>query len=289
MALVSKQELVLPLIGFVFFAELGVELRCRRSGTAARAASASSRWRRSTTACSVKGGIFQPGASPWHEVQIVVRAWIVAARVRDGEPGPAEGALMARFQADGGAAAGRRSSRASSSSRCSSASTRSRARVEVARPDAAGGAPLLDRARADRASASSCRRATPRRRARRRSSGASCGARSLFRVAALVRAARRLPHRARAVCARCIPALRRLRRSCARARLRARRSAARRTARTAGSTLPLVGLTFQPSELARIVMVLWVADRCIRLGPASRDLRRGVLPMLALGLVVLRR
>jgi cell division protein FtsW len=49
--------------------------------------------------------------------------------------------------------------------------------------------------------------------------------------------------------------------------------------------VPGFSLSFQPSELARIVMILWVADRCIRLGPAVRDMRRGVLPMLALGFV----
>lgn len=41
--------------------------------------------------------------------------------------------------------------------------------------------------------------------------------------------------------------------------------------------------SFQPSELARIVCVLWVADRCMRLGEDVRDLRKGVLPMLAVG------
>lgn len=41
--------------------------------------------------------------------------------------------------------------------------------------------------------------------------------------------------------------------------------------------------SFQPSELARIVCVLWVADRCMRLGDDVRDLRKGVLPMLAVG------
>jgi cell division protein FtsW len=41
--------------------------------------------------------------------------------------------------------------------------------------------------------------------------------------------------------------------------------------------------SFQPSELARIVGVLWVADRCMRLGDDVRDLRKGVLPMLAVG------
>jgi len=48
--------------------------------------------------------------------------------------------------------------------------------------------------------------------------------------------------------------------------------------------LPGLGLSFQPSELARLVLVLWVADRCIRLGDDVRDVRRGVVPMLATGL-----
>lgn len=43
-------------------------------------------------------------------------------------------------------------------------------------------------------------------------------------------------------------------------------------------------VTFQPSELARIVLVLWIADRCVRLGPLVQDIRRGVAPMLAMGL-----
>ncbi len=48
---------------------------------------------------------------------------------------------------------------------------------------------------------------------------------------------------------------------------------------------PFVGaLTFQPSELARIVLILWVADRCVRLGSRVYELRGGVLPMLALSL-----
>ena len=41
---------------------------------------------------------------------------------------------------------------------------------------------------------------------------------------------------------------------------------------------------FQPSELARIVVVLWIADRCARLGPRVREARRGVLPMLGVAL-----
>lgn len=78
MALVAKQELLLPLIGFVFFAELLSSFLqtwwYRRSGG-----------KRIFTMApvhhglQVKGGIFRPGARPWHEVQIVVRAWIVAA------------------------------------------------------------------------------------------------------------------------------------------------------------------------------------------------------------------
>ncbi|MFT5287978.1 MAG: cell division protein FtsW [Planctomycetota bacterium] len=42
--------------------------------------------------------------------------------------------------------------------------------------------------------------------------------------------------------------------------------------------------SFQPSELARIAVVLWVADRCVRLGHLVHHIRRGVLPMLALAL-----
>jgi cell division protein FtsW len=49
--------------------------------------------------------------------------------------------------------------------------------------------------------------------------------------------------------------------------------------------LRLGPLSFQPSELARIVVVLWLADRCVRLGPLVCEFKRGVLPMLALGLV----
>jgi cell division protein FtsW len=41
--------------------------------------------------------------------------------------------------------------------------------------------------------------------------------------------------------------------------------------------------SFQPSELARIVCVLWVADRCMLLGADVQQLKRGVLPMLAVG------
>ena len=44
-------------------------------------------------------------------------------------------------------------------------------------------------------------------------------------------------------------------------------------------------VSFQPSELARIVIVLWVADRCVRLGHLVFDIRRGVMPMLNVALV----
>jgi phospho-N-acetylmuramoyl-pentapeptide-transferase len=78
MALVSKQELVLPLVGFVFFAELGSSwlqtFWYRKSGG-----------RRIFTCAPIhhglqlRGGVFTAGAKPWHEVTIVTRAWIVAA------------------------------------------------------------------------------------------------------------------------------------------------------------------------------------------------------------------
>lgn len=42
--------------------------------------------------------------------------------------------------------------------------------------------------------------------------------------------------------------------------------------------------TIQPSELARVVMVMWAADRCVRLGVRVTDVRRGLLPLLATGL-----
>ena len=46
------------------------------------------------------------------------------------------------------------------------------------------------------------------------------------------------------------------------------------------------GLSFQPSELVRIALVLWVADRCVRLGHRVHDIRRGVMPMLALSIAL---
>jgi phospho-N-acetylmuramoyl-pentapeptide-transferase len=77
MALVAKQELVLPLLGFVFFAEAGSSglqrLWYKRTG------------RRLFTMAPIhhglnlNGGIFTAGPAPWHEVTVVVRAWIIAA------------------------------------------------------------------------------------------------------------------------------------------------------------------------------------------------------------------
>lgn len=44
--------------------------------------------------------------------------------------------------------------------------------------------------------------------------------------------------------------------------------------------------SIQPSELARVVAVLWVAQRCATLGPRVQDGRSGYLPMLLAGLCV---
>lgn len=78
MALVSKQELVLPLIAFVFVVELGSSwlqtFWFRRTGG-----------RRLFTCAPVHhglqlyGGVFQRAAQPWHEVTVVTRFWIIAA------------------------------------------------------------------------------------------------------------------------------------------------------------------------------------------------------------------
>ncbi|MDG1051639.1 MAG: phospho-N-acetylmuramoyl-pentapeptide-transferase [Planctomycetota bacterium] len=78
MAVVAKQELVLPVLGFVFFAELG-------SSALQRTWFKFSGGKRVFTMAPIhhglqtKGGIFRPGKRPWHEVKIVTRAWIVAA------------------------------------------------------------------------------------------------------------------------------------------------------------------------------------------------------------------
>ena len=78
MALVAKQELVLPLIAFVFVAELASSFLqtfwYRRTGG-----------RRLFTCAplhhglQLHGGVFTAGAARWHEVTIVTRLWIVAA------------------------------------------------------------------------------------------------------------------------------------------------------------------------------------------------------------------
>jgi phospho-N-acetylmuramoyl-pentapeptide-transferase len=78
MALVAKQELVLPLIAFVFVAELG-------SSWLQRAWYRRSGGRRLFTCAPVHhglqlfGGVFRSGAERWHEVTIVIRFWILAA------------------------------------------------------------------------------------------------------------------------------------------------------------------------------------------------------------------
>jgi len=78
LALVSKQELVMPLIAVVFFANLGSSwlqtFWYRRSGG-----------RRVFTCAPIHhglerhGGVFAQGVAPWHEVTVVVRFWIIAA------------------------------------------------------------------------------------------------------------------------------------------------------------------------------------------------------------------
>jgi phospho-N-acetylmuramoyl-pentapeptide-transferase len=77
MAVVAKQELVLPLIGLVFFVEMGSSFL-------------QTQWYKRTKTriftCApvhhglqLHGGIFKKGAAPWAQTQIVTRAWIVAA------------------------------------------------------------------------------------------------------------------------------------------------------------------------------------------------------------------
>ncbi len=78
MALVSKQELVLPLIACVFVADLGTSwlqtFWYRRSGG-----------QRLFTLAPIHhgleryGGVFARREAGWHEVQVVVRFWIIAA------------------------------------------------------------------------------------------------------------------------------------------------------------------------------------------------------------------
>ncbi|MDE0914194.1 MAG: phospho-N-acetylmuramoyl-pentapeptide-transferase [Planctomycetota bacterium] len=77
MALIAKQELVLPLLGFVFFVELG-------SSALQRVYFQRTGGKRLFTMAPIhhglqlKGGVFSASAAPWHEVTVVVRAWIVA-------------------------------------------------------------------------------------------------------------------------------------------------------------------------------------------------------------------
>ena len=77
MALIAKQELVLPILGFVFFVELG-------SSALQRVYFQRTGGKRLFTMAPIhhglqlKGGVFSASAAPWHEVTVVVRAWIVA-------------------------------------------------------------------------------------------------------------------------------------------------------------------------------------------------------------------
>lgn len=48
--------------------------------------------------------------------------------------------------------------------------------------------------------------------------------------------------------------------------------------------VPFLGLTVQPSEIARVVIVLWVASRCVQLGPRLQEMRTGYMPMLFFGI-----
>jgi len=78
MALISKQELVLPLIAFVFVAELG-------SSFLQTAWFKKTGGRRLFTMApvhhglQVHGGLFTKTDARWHEVTVVVRFWIIAA------------------------------------------------------------------------------------------------------------------------------------------------------------------------------------------------------------------
>ena len=78
MAVVAKQELALPVIAVIFFANLGSSFlqtfwyrrtKGRRIFTCAPLHHGLQR----------HGGVFAAGAAPWHEVTVVVRFWIVAA------------------------------------------------------------------------------------------------------------------------------------------------------------------------------------------------------------------
>ncbi|MFT7676174.1 MAG: cell division protein FtsW [Planctomycetota bacterium] len=51
-------------------------------------------------------------------------------------------------------------------------------------------------------------------------------------------------------------------------------------------TLPVIGGSFQPSEIARVLGVLWVAYTCDKLGERVTDGRRGYLPMVGFGLLM---
>jgi phospho-N-acetylmuramoyl-pentapeptide-transferase len=78
MALVAKQELVLPLIAFVMVAELA-------SSWIQRSYFRRTRGKRFFTCAPIHhglqlyGGLFTRTTAPWHEVTVVTRFWILAA------------------------------------------------------------------------------------------------------------------------------------------------------------------------------------------------------------------
>ncbi len=78
MALVSKQELVLPLIGCVFVLDLassGLQTWYFRHSGGKRLFTCAP----AHHGLQLYGGLFTRGERPWHEVKIVIRFWIVAA------------------------------------------------------------------------------------------------------------------------------------------------------------------------------------------------------------------
>jgi len=77
MALVAKQELVLPLLGFVFFAELGsswLQTRYFRSTGGRRLFTCAPIHH----GLQLQGGIFAPGPAPWQECTVVGASWSIA-------------------------------------------------------------------------------------------------------------------------------------------------------------------------------------------------------------------
>jgi phospho-N-acetylmuramoyl-pentapeptide-transferase len=83
MAVVAKQELVLPLIALVFVLDLATSWL--QTSWFKRTKRKFGEGRRIFTQAPIhnglwlKGGVFTPGPRPWHEVKVVIRFWIIAA------------------------------------------------------------------------------------------------------------------------------------------------------------------------------------------------------------------